>query len=285
MRGKLLALSGILILAASVASAQEKASVPIYDAMYCSGRIDGESIPTDTALITGEGSDYKATYQEGDYVYVNKGSSQSVKVGDEFLVMRPISDPTTFPWFKGQFSILRKIGTMWQDEGRLRVVVTQPNVSIAQIVHSCNYMQRGDIVLPATERLAPALKPEEKFDRFAPPSGKSLAMVVVGKDFHISMGSNEIAYVNLGANQGVKAGDYFRIFRYTGQQNETAYQDRRYAFQVYGYGAVSSKYDWQNVPREVVGEGIVLRTTPNASTVLITFVLTEVYAGNYVELE
>lgn len=285
MRGKLLALSGIVILAASVASAQEKASAPIYDAMYCSGRIDGEAIPTDTVLITGEGSDYKATFQEGDYIYVNKGSSQGMKVGDEFLVMRQISDPTQYPWFKGQFSILHKIGTMWEDEGRLRVVVTQPNVSITQVIHSCGYMQRGDIVLPATERPAPPLKPEEKFDRFAPPSGKSLAMVVTGKYYHVSLGTNDIAYVNLGANQGVKIGDYFRIFRYTGQQNETAYQDPGFAFRVYGFGGVSSKYNWQNVPREVVGEGIVLRTTPNASTVLITFALTEVYAGNYVELE
>jgi hypothetical protein len=285
MRGKLLAFGVILTLYASATSAQEKASAPIYDAMYCSGRVDGESVPTDTVLITGEGSDYKATFQEGDYVYVNKGSSQGVKVGDEFLVMRPIADPTQFPWFKWQFSILRKIGTLWQDEGRLKVVVTQPNVSIAQIVHSCNYMQRGDIVLPAAERAAPPLKPEEKFDRFAPPSGKSLAMIVIGKDFHVEMGTNEIVYVNLGSNQGVKLGDYFRVFRYTGQQNETAYQDRRFPFQVYGFGGVSSKYTWENVPREVVGEGIVLRATPNASTVLITFSLSEIYAGNYVELE
>ena len=38
------------------------------------------------------------------------------------------------------------------------------------------------------------------------------------------MGTNDIIYVNLGSEQGVRVGDYFRIFRYTGTQHETAYQ-------------------------------------------------------------
>ena len=67
-------------------------------------------------------------------------------------MIRAITDPTDIEWTKWQFSILKKIGTMWEDEGRLRVVVAQPNVSIAQVVNSCNYMQRGDIVLPFNER-------------------------------------------------------------------------------------------------------------------------------------
>jgi hypothetical protein len=87
-------------------------------------------------------------------------------------------------------------------------------------------------------------------------------------------------------------GDYFRIFRFTGTQNETAYQTSRFAFNVdgdlgptYGYGGVSKRYNWANVPREVLGEGVVLRTGPNSSTVLITFSAREIYAGDYVEME
>ena len=37
------------------------------------------------------------------------------------------------------------------------------------------------------------------------------------------------------------------------------------------------------LPREDVGEGVVLRTGPNSSTVLITFSLREIYPGDYVE--
>jgi hypothetical protein len=53
----------------------------------------------------------------------------------------------------------------------------------------------------------------------------------------------------------------------------------------YGYGGVSTKFNWSNVPREVVGEGVVLRIAPNSSTVLITFSSREIFAGDYVEIE
>ena len=87
-------------------------------------------------------------FHEGDYVYINKGSAQGVKVGDDFSVVRPVRIRTTSIGRSGNPSILNKMGTVWEDEGRLRVVVAQPDVSIAQMSNSCNYMQRGDIVLP-----------------------------------------------------------------------------------------------------------------------------------------
>lgn len=287
MRAKLLALGGILILAALGAWAQgeKTVSTPTYDDVYCSGRIDGETIPRQTYVITGEESGTRNTFQEGDYVYVNKGSSQGVKVGDEFSVVRPIIDPTNIEWFKWQDSILQKLGQMWEDEGRLKVIVAQPNLSIAQVENSCGYVQRSDIVLPFAERPVPQLKAEDHFDRFAPPSGKAMAMLVVAKDFVSAAGTNDIVYVNLGANQQVKVGDYFRFFRYTGQTDETVFQLPNYAFQVFGFGGTSGIYSWKDTPREVLGEGIVMRTTPNSATVLVTFSLRELYAGDYVELE
>jgi hypothetical protein len=287
MRARLLALGGILILAASTASAQgeKKVSTATYDDVYCSGQIDGQAPPSGVYIVTGQEANSDSSFQEGDYVYVNKGSSQGVKVGDEFSVVRHISDPTTYPWFKWQFAIMQKLGQMWEDEGRLKVVVAQPNISITQIEDSCNYMQRSDIVVPFTERMVPQIRTEDHFDRFAPPSGKPLAMVVVAKDFVSAAGTNDTVYVNLGAGQGVKVGDYFRFFRYTGQNNETVYQLRNYAFQVFGFGGTSGIYTWQNTPREVLGEGVVMRATANSATVLITFSLREIYAGDYVEIE
>jgi hypothetical protein len=285
MRGKIVLAGLILALSGGATFAQEKGLSTTQDDIYCSGVITNENVPNDTYLITGEESNYKNTFQEGDYVYINKGASQGVKVGDEFSVVRAVSDPTDIEWTKWQFSVLKKIGTMWEDEGRLRVVVVQPNVAIAQIVNSCNYMIRGDIALPFNQRPAPPLKSELNFDRFAPPSGKPVAMVVSGKQFAILDGTNDIIYVNLGNSQGVKVGDYFRIFRYQGTEHETAFQTKRVAFEVYGYGSVPAKYQWDNVPREVLGEGVVVRTGPNASTVLVTFSLRQIYAGDYVEVE
>jgi len=291
MRGKIVFAGLILALSATGLSAQQKAPTTTQDDIYCSGVITSESVPRDVYVITGEGSNVKNTFVEGDYVYFNKGANQGVKVGDVYSVVRAIEDPTQIEWTKWQFSILKKLGTLWSDAGRLRVVVAQGDVSIAQIQNSCGYVQRGDIVLPFTERPAPPLKSENNFDRFAPPSGKPTAMVITGKYWAQESGTNSTVYVNLGTNQGVRVGDYYRIYRYQGTEHETAYQINRVAFEIEkdfgmaGYGSVPSKWNWGNVPREVLGEGVVVRTAPNASTMLITFSLREVLSGDYVELE
>jgi hypothetical protein len=291
MRGKIVLVGLILSLSGIAASAQESTAVPIRNDLYCSGIVSSEAVPRDTYVITGEGSNYKVTFQEGDYVFVNKGASQGVKVGDEFSVIRHTEDAVKTEWTKWQFLILRKMGTLWEDEGRLRVVVVHPDTSVAQVEKSCSYVQRGDILLPFAERPAPPLKSEDKFDRFAPPSGKATAMIITGKGYLSEIGTNDIFYVNLGTAQGVKVGDYFRIFRYTGTEHETAFQTKRFAFDadswagVYGFGSAPAKYKWDNTPREVIGEGIVVRTAPNSSSVLLTFGLREAYAGDYIEIE
>ena len=291
MRGKIVLAGLILSLSGIAASAQDASPVPIRKDLYCSGVVSTEAIPRDTYVITGEGSNYKITFQEGDYVYVNKGAKQGVKVGDEFSAIRHTEDAIKTEWTKWQFIILRKMGILWEDEGRVIVVVVHGDTSVAQVENSCNYLQRGDILLPFAERPAPPLKSEDKFDRFAPPSGKATAMIITGKGYVSELGSNDTFYVNLGSAQGVKVGDYFRIFRYTGTEHEAVFQTKRFAFDsdswagVYGFGSVPAKYKWDNTPREVVGEGIVVRTAPNSSSVLLTFGLREAYAGDYVEIE
>jgi len=285
MRGKTVLLGLIFTFMSAGAHAQAKLPTTTQDDIYCSGTVTTEAVPHDHFVVSGEESEFVNTFQEGAYVYINEGASQGVKVGDEFTVIRPVEEFHGVQWSKWQFSILKKLGQVWEDEGRLRVVVVLPETSIAQIENSCNYIQRGDVILPFVPRPTPPVKSSANFDRFAPPSGKATAMIITGKGFVISGGTNNIVYVNLGNAQGVKVGDYFRIFRYTGTQHEEVYQDKRVAFDVYGYGSVPAKYNWSNVPREVIGEGVVVRTSPNASTVLVTFSLREFYVGDYVEVE
>ena len=287
MRGKsvILALGVALVGLSANAQDQVKVSTPIPNDMYCSGVYTNQNPPLDTFIVTGEESESKVTFQEGNYVYLNKGEKEGVRVGDEFSVIRAADDPTEEPWFKAQFTLMHALGTLWEDEGRIKVVVVHPNSSVAQISNSCQYMQRHDIAVPFVERPAPPLKPETNFDRFAPPSGKAKAMLIAGKWFQVSYGTNDIVYINLGAQQGVHVGDYFRIFRYQYQETETAYQTKRMAFDVFGYGTDPKNYKWNSVPREVLGEGIVVRTSPDSSTMLVTFALKPLYAGEYVEIE
>lgn len=291
MRGKI-ALAGLILGFSALAASAQNANPPYPNNVNCSGIVTSEPVSRDTYVISGEQSETQNVFNQNQYVFISRGTSKGVKVGDEFSVIRPVEDPTKVEWTKWQDSILRKMGTVWEDEGRVKVVDARPDVSVAQIEGVCGYVQRADILLPFTSRPEPALKETTKLDRFAPLNGKSLAMVITSPKFIAQVGKNDFVYVNLGNSQGVKVGDYFRIFRYTGQQNETAYQTPRFGFDVdgdfgptYGYGVAPKKWNYSNVPREVLGEGVVTRIAPNSSTVLITFSNREIYAGDYVELE
>jgi len=242
-------------------------------------------VPDEIRLVSGEQSNYKITFMSGDYVHINRGQDKGVRVGDRFSVVRPEKDPTDVPWFKWQQKLLRAMGTAYVDGGQLRVVNVQPKVSVAQVIFSCSYMQRGDILVPYQDRPAPPFKDPGGFDHFAPVSGKPVAMVVAGKDNGQVYGRLSPAYVNLGSNQGVKVGDYFRIFRYQGSMAETVPQTKGYQYSIYGFGSAPTKYEWNDLPREVLGEGIVINVSRNSSTMVITYNSVEVYAGDYVEIE
>jgi hypothetical protein len=273
-----------ITLCAGVASAQHDPKTPTQEQMYCSGISTDQAPSKDAYVISGEDSRFKITFHPGDLVYINQGAAQGVKVGDEFEVIRPVHDLMPNKWFKWQLQLDKAMGTKYADIGILRVVHVQPKTSTSQIALSCDMMQRGDIILPLKERVAPEFH-DVKFDIFAPPSGKKTAMIVTGKGYAQLSGTGTIVYVNLGSAQGVQVGNYFRVFRYQGSHSESIYEMQKTSYQVYGFGGTPVVYTWDNLPRQVMGEGMVLRTSPNSSTVLLTTTREEIFAGDYVELE
>ena len=100
------------------------------------------------------------------------------------------------------------------------MVNVQPKVSIAEVVFSCDYIQRGDMARPFEERPAPPFKEAAAFDHFAPVSGKPVGTVVSSFDYHQLLGRGDAMYVNVGAAKGVKVGDYMRVFRYQGKDGD-----------------------------------------------------------------
>ena len=129
-----------------------------FSTVYCSGFYSDEKVPDATRLVSGEQSSDKLTFARGDYVYINRGMDKGVRVGDRYSVVRPEKDPLDVEWFKWQDKLVKAMGSHYLDAGQLRVVVVQPKVAIAQVTLSCDYMQRGDIVLPYQERPDPAFK-------------------------------------------------------------------------------------------------------------------------------
>jgi hypothetical protein len=291
MRARIAVLSLSVFLSGAVSSAQNAPqaapAVPQVDfsTVNCSGFISQQRVPEELWIVSGEQSNYKVTFANNDLVYINRGQDKGVRVGDRFSVVRPDWDSTDVPWFKWQAKLLKAMGQLYRDAGQIQVVNVQPKVSVAQVIFSCGYMQRGDILLPYEERPAPPIKDPAAFDHSAPASGKPVAMVVAGKDYGQVFGKLSAVYVNLGANQGVRVGDYFRIFRYQGSMAEMVPQNKGYQYSMYGFGSSHARYEWNDLPREVIGEGVVINVNRNSSTMVITVSSIEVYAGDYVEIE
>jgi hypothetical protein len=277
---------GLFLTASGLAKAQDSApATPTREELYCSGVISDKAVPNNLYVITGEDSSYKSTFQQGDTIYINAGGEQGVRVGDLFDIVRPVTDPMAAnPWFKYQTMLSKAMGTRYADIGRLRVVHVDAKTSTTEIVFGCDMVQRGDIVRATVARPAPQFH-NTKLDIYASPSGKKIAMVVSARDYDSLAGAGNIIYVNLGEGQGVKIGDYFRVFRYQGSRIETMYSVKDTAFKVYGFGSTPVAYEWNNIPRQIVGEGIVLRTGTNSSTVLLTGSRSGIYVGDYVEVE
>ena len=281
----LLALSlGLLPLISHAQQSSASSPTTTHEDVYCSGMFTTAHVPEKMEVVSGEDSLYKITFSEGDYIYLNRGSRDGVKPGDEFLVTRPTENDTYTWWFAAQPGLAHSMGQMWEDVGQIKVVVAQPKISVAQVVHSCSYMERGDIVLPYADRPIPELKSEVNFDRFAPPSGKKKGVVVAGKAYHIQSGTDDIVYINLGSKDNVKVGDYVRIFRYQSNGGDLVYQTPDMATSVHGFGSGPS-ISAKDLPRQILGEGVVLRVSPKSATVLITYSLQQIYEGDHCELE
>jgi hypothetical protein len=290
MRANLAALCLSFVAGATVCSAQTpstgqpSAQQPDYSYVYCSGFFSDPKVPSDIRIISGEQADYKIAFSHGDYVYINRGADKGVKIGDRFSVVRPDTDSAN-EWFKEQYKLMKGMGTLYKDTGQVRVVSVQPKVSIAQVVFGCDYIERGDVVRPLEERPSPPFKEAAAFDHFAPVSGKPVGMIVSAVDYAQLLGHGNTVYVNLGAAKGVKVGDYMRVFRYQGTNKEIATPVSGYQYEVYGFGSAPERYQWKDLPREVLGEGIVLNVTKNAATVLVTYSMLPMFAGDYVEIE
>jgi len=136
------------------------------------------------------------------------------------------------------------------------------------------------------------------FDRFAPANGKLTGRVVLGKDFDGVLGTGMKLYMNMGSNQGVKVGDYFRVVRsYTAtlkdpvdslsSKRRLRKTRRRFRPPLKPIASPGPKgeHPCADLPRRAVGEVVVLNVTPTASSAMVVFALEDVYAGDTVELD
>jgi hypothetical protein len=150
-------------------------------------------------------------------------------------------------------------------------------------------------------------------DRFAEPNGKSVGRIVLARDAHESITKDQIVYIDLGAEDSIKTGDYFTIYRPLGKKeifpftnNDTAnpkdlgyesvhYRGGKFSNQTPRKGGESGTGDIVTANkarrgrpvnlRKVVGEVVILNVKERTATAVITRVIQEVHPGDFVELQ
>ena len=281
---------------------------------YCAGFIQYAPAPINPEIVGGEQEQEQRTYVEGDLVFINAGTQQGVRVGQEFAIVRPRGQLTSsFTKKKGW------LGVYMQELGQLRVTNVKERVSVAVITNSCDTVLVGDLLRQVNNRVAPLERAEVTLDRFADPTGKQSGRIVMARDAREFVTRNHIVYIDLGAEDSVKAGDYLTIYRPAGSGNITrveneeivrsqndGFESERYRGGKFSNQSQRTK-DYSNtpglffknepvttreirrrrppVPRKVVGEMVILSVQTRTATAIITRVAQEIHTGDFVELQ
>lgn len=264
-------------------------TTPTESDMYCSGFISQQGMPTNSFIAGGLNTPEQAYYTDRETVFLTGGSYQ---VGAKFAVLRHIRDLNDYAPFQDQKKVLAAAGSTYQELGRVRVIDVQKTMAVGTVELSCDPFNPGDLIIPWVERPVPNYRqqvPMTQVSRLAPPNGKLMARIIAADAPQSSMlvTSKTKPYLNVGANQGVKAGDYFRVVRGYVPDSYDIDSLSHKASIVESSTVNAPKFDKERLkefPRRVLGEIMVLYTTPTTATATVTRALESIQVGDMVEL-
>lgn len=274
--------------------------------LYCAGYIQYNSVNTANKIIAGADEADRFLYSQNDHLFINMGTDKGVNIGDVFAVIRP-RGALKSKWSK------KELGFYVQELGAVEVVNVKREVAVVRVKTSCDNMLLGDLVEMVPLRRSPtAVDESAPLNRFTDPSGKAMGRVVMGRDSHEMMTRDQIAYVDLGADDNVKIGDRITIFRPVEKGNlflnsdKESVTSRDYGFEseVYKGGKFSNqsarktgdkaqrgevrtadaRKDRPSNLRKVVGEAVVLNVKERTATIVITRTAQEIHTGDWVEI-
>jgi hypothetical protein len=286
--------SGIINTSANVPFVRFQTPTPAD--IYCAGFLTKERVPDANYVDGGLQTPSSTKFGIGELVYL---AGSGYQVGALYSVVREMRDLNEYEIYPGRKKVMAAAGRPYGEIGRVRIVDIRSHSAIAQVEFNCDPINPGDVVVPFVEKQPITFRVPEHFDRFAPPNNKLSGRIVLGKDFDGVLGTGMKLYLNLGANQGVKVGDYFRVVRsysatlhdpvdslsFKARTSEDT-QARPPTFEANRFTKTKGpNIHVADLPRRAVGEVVVLNVTPTASSAMVVFALEDVYAGDSVEMD
>jgi hypothetical protein len=254
----------------------------------CSGFVTRESISTKNLVVGGENSPHVSQFGGRDLIFL---SGEGMAVGAQFRLVRRVEDKNRVEAFPGQYKLVKGVGDQWADLGYGHVVQMIDGMPMAMIDFSCQPIVIGDIAVAYAERPTVEVpKSTRMFQEFGVPTASTTGMIVQARDFDFLLGTGKKVYLNIGANKGLKPGDYLRVTRGYDWHKDVRPIDRLSTYATMTeetsdrMPAVPKGYE-SKYPRRGLGEMVVLWSTPDSAIAMITLSREDIHIGDQVELE
>lgn len=275
--------------------------------LFCAGYIETRPVYTDFEIIAADDERNQTIFSQGDEIYISRGLGNNLKVGDTFSVIRPVGS------FKSKFSRKGNLGFYIRELGTVEVIKVEETMSVARIQTACEGILLGDLLLRTPNRNSPLFAQRPPLDKYGEPSGKASGRIVLARDGREALSSEQIVYIDLGAEDNVEVGNYLTIYRPLGKGGVINYNQREdlnardddFQSDTYRGGKFSNqaprkegsiaegrlrtstnvkKQRPQNL-RKVMGEMVILNVKEKTATALITRNTGEIHTGDMVELQ
>jgi len=277
---------------ALVVAPEKPVSEAKFEDIYCSGSIRTIPLPHDLKVISKFDSSGGVLSSDADYIYLSQGSEDGVAVGNIYQVIRPtktVSNP------RAQRGMERNLGMHYLDVAQVRVVMAQPDFSLARVINTCaDGVDVGDTLVPFQRIVLPEPSRPRPFSPLMTTSSGVKGTIVSTKDVMLNFGSSmrvtgeipgvrtgrlgpldrgiagegSIVYVAI-AQQMVKPGDVFIVYR-------DVEPDRR----LYPYPTEVKKL---KTARMAIGEVMVVKVGERAATAVVTYATDGLTMGDAVE--
>jgi hypothetical protein len=273
---------------------QKPVSEVKFDDLYCSGFVTTTPVSKNLKVISKFDATGGVLAAEADYVYISHGSEYGIKAGDLYQVVRPTK---TLKNPYGRTKATRDLGMHYLEIAQLKVMLTQPDFSLARVMHSCgDAVEVGDIMRPFEPIVLPPRPRPRPFSPQMTTNSGVEGMIVSTKGVLLNFGSTfklsgetagvggtdrlgvmdrgiasagTILYIDIGQDKAVNPGDIFIVYRRFDVDNRL-YSPPKEVEKLYG-------------TRTAVGELIILKTGERASTALVTYASDALVLGDSVE--
>ncbi len=267
--------------------------------LYCAGYIRSTEATSQFKIIGGEEENRVTRFGQGEVVYLSTGGAQNIRPDMLLSITRP----------RGKFNSPyqrtggKALGIFVQEIGVLRVLEVQGQTATARIVVSCTEAQLGDLLVAFRERRAPETDISKPIPRYQPTSGQKPGRIVLQREQRENIGPRDVVYVDLGAENGVKVGDKFTIFRnqpddgnifnfndddvvirQSGGYESDKFKGGKFSNGHPSEGRQQVKNTRPTIPSKIVGELIVIAVEGKSATAIVTRTTQEVHTGDRVEV-